>query len=191
MRKIISKIYISVKLKLIKILYFLFGFEYLNTVLQNCQKEYIIPILKIGGAEIGQNCEIESPLIINAKGNYKNLILKDNVYIGKDCLIDLKGQIRIEHNVVISMRTCLISHIDLGQVNNLRSLYQKKVMTTIIDDNVYIGANSTILMGVHIEKSAFIAAGSVVTKDVPPLTMVGGVPAKFIKKLNFEDHDRK
>lgn len=51
----------------------------------------------------------------------------------------------------------------------------------IIEAEVWLGANSIILSGVTIGKGAIVAAGSVVTKDVPPYTIVGGNPAKFIK----------
>ena len=51
----------------------------------------------------------------------------------------------------------------------------------VIDDDVWIGYGATILSGVHIGQGAVIAAGAVVTKDVPPYAIVGGVPAKVIK----------
>lgn len=51
----------------------------------------------------------------------------------------------------------------------------------IVDDDVWIGCGATILSGVHIGQGAVIAAGAVVTKDVPPYAVVGGVPAKVIK----------
>lgn len=51
----------------------------------------------------------------------------------------------------------------------------------ILDDDVWIGYNVTILSGVHIGQGAIVAAGAVVTKDVPPYAIVGGVPAKVIK----------
>lgn len=52
----------------------------------------------------------------------------------------------------------------------------------IIEDDVWIGARVTILPGYHICKGNVIVAGAVVTRDVPPYTIVGGVPAKIIKK---------
>ncbi len=55
-----------------------------------------------------------------------------------------------------------------------------------IGRNVWIGANVTILSGVTIGENAIVAAGAVVTKDVAPNTMVGGVPAKFIKQIPQE-----
>ena len=51
----------------------------------------------------------------------------------------------------------------------------------VIEDDVWIGFRSTILSGVHIGQGAIVAAGSVVTKDVPPYAIVGGMPAKVIK----------
>lgn len=60
----------------------------------------------------------------------------------------------------------------------------------IVDDDVWIGYGSTILSGVHIGQGAIIAAGSVVTKDVPPYAIAGGVPAKVIK-YRFEENIRK
>ena len=56
----------------------------------------------------------------------------------------------------------------------------------VVDDDVWIGTNALILSGVHIGKGAVVAAGSVVTKDVPPFAIVGGVPAKLIK-FRFSD----
>ncbi|WP_413285377.1 acyltransferase [Vibrio sp. MA40-2] len=53
--------------------------------------------------------------------------------------------------------------------------------TITVKDHVWIGGNSTILQGVTIGEGAIVAAGSVVTKDIAPYTIVGGVPAKFIK----------
>ena len=50
-----------------------------------------------------------------------------------------------------------------------------------VDDDVWIGFRSTIMSGVHIGQGAVVAAGAVVTKDVPPYAIVGGVPAKIIK----------
>ena len=64
------------------------------------------------------------------------------------------------------------------------------VKPTIIEDDVWLGARSTILEGVHIGIGAVVAAGSVVTKDVKPFQIVGGVPAREIKK-RFSDPDHE
>ena len=57
----------------------------------------------------------------------------------------------------------------------------------VIEDKVWIGINSTILPGVKIGYGAIVGAGSVVTKDVPPYTVAGGIPAKPIKKRYPEE----
>ena len=60
----------------------------------------------------------------------------------------------------------------------------------IIEDNVMIGANAVVIEGVHVGKGAVIAAGAVVTKDVEPYTMVAGMPAKFIKKVDQQTESK-
>lgn len=65
-------------------------------------------------------------------------------------------------------------------------LYTAKGESVIIDDYAWIASRATILPGVHIGKGAVVAAGAVVTKDVPPMTIVGGVPAKVIGKRNVD-----
>ena len=54
----------------------------------------------------------------------------------------------------------------------------------VIEDNVVMGANAVVIEGVHVGEGAVIAAGAVVTKDVAPHTMVAGVPARVIKKVD-------
>ncbi len=58
----------------------------------------------------------------------------------------------------------------------------------VVEDDVWLGAASVITDGVRIGKGAVVAAGAVVTNDVPPHTVVGGVPAKVIKKIE-KNHD--
>jgi len=58
-----------------------------------------------------------------------------------------------------------------------------------VNKNVWIGANSVVLQNVTIGEGAVVASGSVVTKDVEPYTIVGGIPAKFIKKREVIQND--
>lgn len=64
-------------------------------------------------------------------------------------------------------------------------------LPVVIEDDVWIGANSTILKGVTIGEGSVVAAGSVVTKNVPAYTIVGGVPAKIIKNRFTDDELKK
>lgn len=184
MRKFFYKLYRKLIMAEVMLRSFFFGFENVNNRLQTVEKGLIQPILKKFGAEIGSNCDIESPITINAKGNYKNLKIRNNVYIGKKCLVDLKGEVTIQDNVVISMGSTIISHMDLGLNNQLNIKYPQTHYKTIIGKNCYLGANS-IVLGVELGENIVVAAGSVVTKSFPSNSLVGGVPAKLIRKIEI------
>ena len=76
---------------------------------------------------------------------------------------------------------------ELYQMNQRTMTIQEFRDYMTSDKNVWIGANATVLAGVTIGNGAVVAAGAVVTKDVEPNTIVGGVPAKVIKKIEIKD----
>ena len=103
------------------------------------------------------------------------------------------------HNTIIGPVT-IGNHVNLAQgitvtalnhnfQDSSRRIDEQGVSTqaVIIDDDVWIGANAVVLPGVHIGRHCVVAAGAVVTHDVPEGCIVAGVPAKIIKKLNHED----
>ncbi|MBD3636699.1 MAG: acyltransferase [Crocinitomicaceae bacterium] len=98
-------------------------------------------------------------------------------YINTNCNISCFKEIKIGHGVVIS------ENLTLRDSDNHRIGGKENEPAPItIGDHVWIGINATILKGVTVGDGAIIAANSVVTKDVPPKTMVAGVPAKVIKE---------
>ena len=108
------------------------------------------------------------------------------VNIGENSMISLgakidvrRGNISIGNNVIITYGVVILSH-DYSALLMGNSNHQNH---TIIEDNVFIGVNSVILPGVRIGKNSIIGAGTIVTKDVPPLSLVIGNPGKIIKKL--------
>ncbi|HSJ66766.1 MAG TPA: acyltransferase [Anditalea sp.] len=94
--------------------------------------------------------------------------------------ISASAEIIIGNNVRIGPYT-IIQDDDFHNVTDTNEAGKKKPI--IIEDDVWISSRATILKGVTIGKGAVVGAGSVVTKDIPPYTLVGGVPAKAIKKL--------
>lgn len=110
----------------------------------------------------------------------KNIHIGKNVFFNSGCKIQDQGKVVIEdgtligHNVVIAT----LNHNMFPEKRG--NMIPQKVH---IKKNVWIGSNSIILPGVTIGEGAIIAAGAVVTKDVEKNTLVGGNPAKFIKKL--------
>lgn len=110
----------------------------------------------------------------------KNITVGKNVFINSGCRFQDQGGITIGdgvlvgHNVVIAT----INH-DLNPENARKNHYAP----VKIGDNVWIGSNATILPGVTVGEWSVVAAGAVVTKDVEPYTVVGGVPARVIKRI--------
>jgi acetyltransferase-like isoleucine patch superfamily enzyme len=103
-----------------------------------------------------------------------------NVFINHACsFLDLGG-ITIEDDVLIGPRVNLVTENHPADPAERRSLTTKPI---VIKRNVWLGANVTILPGVTVGENAIVAAGAVVSKDVPANTVVGGVPAKFIKSI--------
>lgn len=136
--------------------------------------------LKLNGAKIGRGCTFY-PRVWIAPG--RGLVLGDNVDLALDVLITTGGGVEIGDRSLIGYRAQIISANheipkDYGRI--FRSGHVKAMVT--IGKDVWVGGNSMILPGVTIGDGAVVAGGSVVSKDVPPYTIVGGIPAKFIKK---------
>lgn len=123
-------------------------------------------ILRFLGAKIGCNVVISYDFLLFDATKAYNLIIKDNASIGP--------------------RVTMITHAD-PTPSALVKLYPVIDKQIIIEEHVWIGANVTILPGVRIGRYSVIAAGSVVTKDVMPFTLVAGVPAKVIKNLSLPE----
>lgn len=110
----------------------------------------------------------------------KNITIGKEVFINSGCHLQDQGGIEIGdgamigHNVVIAT----VNH-DLDPANNRKNHYTP----VKIGSHVWIGSNATILPGVTIGDWAVVAAGAVVTKDVPELTVAGGVPARVLKTI--------
>ena len=108
------------------------------------------------------------------------------VTIGKGCFIQQgctffgRGGITIGNDVFIGPKVNLITINHDPNPENRSATYGRPI---VIEDKVWIGINSTILPGVRIGYGAIVGAGSVVTKDVSPLAVVAGNPARFIKKI--------
>lgn len=105
-------------------------------------------------------------------------------------LITIHDNVRIASNVTFATHD--VTHFVLNKMTNFEGRRFEEVIGCIeIMDNVFIGTNSTIIGDVRIGPNAIIAAGSVVSKDVPPNTVYGGVPARYICSFNEYVEKRK
>lgn len=132
-------------------------------------------LLKIFGAKIGKNVLIYPSVEIWAPWN---LSIADRSVIGPKVLLYNVGKIEIAEDVTVSQRThiCTASH-DIQSPS--RDLLHSPV---IINKGAWIFADAFLSMGVEIGEGAIVGARSVVTKDVASFEVVGGNPAKFIKR---------
>ena len=113
--------------------------------------------------DCGKNTHIGERLFMNSGCKFQD---QGGIFIDDDCLLG--------HNVTL----CTINHNpDPDQRGDM------SFAPIRIEDKAWIGANATVLQGVTIGEGAIVAAGAVVTKDVAPRTVVGGIPAKFIKNV--------
>lgn len=130
------------------------------------------------------NCRIEPGAII-----------RDLVEIGDHCVIMMGAVLNIgavigertmiDMNVVVGGRAIVGKNCHIGAGCVLAGVIEPpSADPVIVEDDVLIGANAVILEGVKVGKGAVVAAGSIVVKDVEPFTVVAGVPAKVIKKVD-------
>jgi len=110
----------------------------------------------------------------------ENINIGKNVFVNHACTFMDRGGITLEDNVLIGPKVNLITTNHPLNPSERRATISHPI---VIRKNAWIGAAATILPGVTIGENSVVAAGAVVSKDVPPNTIVGGVPAKIIKTI--------
>lgn len=121
------------------------------------------------GVSIFRNTEILSPVEIGA-----------STFLNRDCYV--RAKTTIGKNVAVGPFTRFVTDThDAGPSS--RRAGAERFDPIVVEDGVWIGACVTVLGGVRIGRGSIVAAGSVVTKDVPSNALVGGVPAKVLKTL--------
>ena len=133
---------------------------------------------QITASEIDETVTVFTPLHINYGRNTR---IGKNVFINFDCVFLDLGAITIEDDVFIAPKVSLLSEGHPISIEDRHALIPKPIL---IKKNAWIGANATILQGVTIGENSVVAAGSVVSKDVPDNVIVGGIPAKILKNIN-------
>lgn len=118
-------------------------------------------------SSIRRNVDLRSPYRIS---------IGKNCNINKNCVLDGRGELLIGNNVDIAQDV----YIWTEEHDYNCPMYTAKIASVLIEDYVWIASKATILPGVKIGRGAVIACGAIVTKDVPPLSIVAGIPAKVI-----------
>jgi tetrahydrodipicolinate N-acetyltransferase len=139
-----------------------------------------VPMLDI----TNDNARIEPGAIIR-----EHVAIGDNAVIMMGAVINIGSVIgdgsMIDMGAVLGGRATVGNHCHIGAGAVLAGVVEPASATpVIIEDNVLVGANAVVLEGIRVGEGAVVAAGAIVTKDVPAHTVVAGVPAKVIKEID-------
>ena len=149
-----------------------------------------------GNVSIGNHCTVGALLQAFCGGK---ISIGNNTYIGPGSIIQSKESVIINDNVIIANNVLIVDNnnhpVDPAmrlKMSACEDFMNDELWTwkyaeskpIVIEENVWIGRDSRILKGVTVGKGSIVALGSIVTKDVPPYTIVAGNPAKVVKHLD-------
>lgn len=137
---------------------------------------------------IGEDPTIEQNVYIySPHGIIGSILIGDRVLLARNVSIDYSGGLVLEDDVWISANAKIITHEHDLNPERLTNKNRVKLFPLIIEYGAWLGTGSIILPQVaKIGRNSIVAAGSIVTKDVPPNVIVGGSPAKTIRSITIE-----
>lgn len=152
-----------------------------NSVIYRSVRKDIVPF---NGFSLGKSSVIEDYSIINNAVGEITIGNHTRIGLGNTII----GPVTIGSNVILAQNV-VISALNHNFEDVLTTINQQGVKTDqiIIEDNVWIGANSSILAGVHIGEHVVVGAGSVVTKNIPPYCVAVGNPARILKVYDHKE----
>lgn len=144
------------------------------------------PWLRLLGARIGRGTILHDVRFFNLyRRGLSGLELGEDCFLGDECLLDLAEGIRLERQVTLAERVLVLTHMNVGYRDHpLQGRFPPRAAPVVIEQGSFVGASVTLLPGTRIGARSFVAAGSVVTDDVPPATLVAGVPARAVRRLD-------
>src|SRR5437899_1008932 len=134
----------------------------------------------VNGLEIGEASMVVTRAYlytgIGRRNGRPGIAIGKHTLISRGCCLDGRGGLRIGDNVSISPEVCLLT----AQHDKNDPYFSEEFGPIEIEDYAWLGSTALVLPGVKIGRGAVVAAGAVVTKDVAPYQIVGGVPARFL-----------
>jgi UDP-2-acetamido-3-amino-2,3-dideoxy-glucuronate N-acetyltransferase len=163
------------------------GISGVADLISQLSSDLIKPVLIKFGAQIGDHFFCKSKLEIECSvfghlKSFSNLSIGNSCGIARNVYLDLSEKIILEDYSVLGPQSRILTHSSLAD-KPLKKVFPCLFSQVLIGKGSWVGANVTILPGVTIGQFSVIAAGSVVTKDVAPFTLVAGVPAKVLRKI--------
>ncbi len=146
------------------------------------------PALRLLGARLGADTIVHDVRFFNHyRGGFGNLRSGRECFLGDDCLLDLADAITLEDQVTLAERVTVLTHTNVGYADHpLQRHFPAFTRPVILRHGCFVGAGATLLPGVEVGAEAFVAAGAVVTESVSPRVVVGGVPARVLRRLDSQ-----
>jgi acetyltransferase-like isoleucine patch superfamily enzyme len=143
------------------------------------------PWLRLLGARVGRRVILHDVRFFNLyRRGLRGLEIGDECFLGDECLLDLAEGIRLAPQVTLAERVTLLTHMNVGYADHpLQGQFPAMASPVTIERGSFLGAGVTVLPGLTIGPGSFVAAGSLVREDVPPRTLVAGVPARVVRSL--------
>ena len=142
--------------------------------------------LRVLGARIGSRVVLHDVRFFNLyRRGLGGLTVGDECFLGDECLLDLAEEIVLGPQVTLAERVLILTHTNVGYKDHpLQRHFPASAAPVRIEGGSFVGANATLLPGITIGAGSFVAAGAVVTANVPPRTLVAGVPARPVRALD-------
>jgi acetyltransferase-like isoleucine patch superfamily enzyme len=143
------------------------------------------PWLRLLGARIGPRSILHAVHFFNLyRKGLAGLQVGRECFLGDECLLDLADAIVLEDQVTLAERVLVLTHTNVGFADHpLQAHFPALTAPVVFERGCFVGAQVTVLPGVRIGREAFVAAGSVVTENVPERTVVAGVPARALRTI--------
>lgn len=143
------------------------------------------PYLRLLGARIGKAVIIHDTHFFNCyRTGFRGLEIGDHSFIGDECLLDLADRIVMGEHVTLAERVTILTHTNVGYHDHPLQPYIPSMQAPVrLEAGCFVGINATLMPGITIGQGGAVAAGAVVTQDVLPWHVVGGVPARVLKRL--------
>lgn len=147
-----------------------------------CRIAHGCEITRPGGLSAGVRVVLEAGAVLKLVEPGASIRLHDHVFIGRGSILDIGGQLEIGEGCLLAPG-CFITDHNHGLAPDAPIWSQPCELRQVrIGAGAWLGARAVVLPGVTVGEGAVVAAGAVVTRDVEPMTIVGGVPARPLRK---------